>query len=81
MKKFWQSLRENAMKILRKKRTNKIQLTNEQQESYEKTTIFYICKKMIERRYTNDKIVIKLKTIAIIQVNTEVVHIAYEKRV
>ena len=42
MKNFCESLREDAMKIMPKRKNMKL-LTNEQQESYENAKILYIC--------------------------------------
>ena len=52
-------------------------LTNEQQESNENLKICYICKEKLEDKYAKEKNIIKLEIIAIIQVNIEVVYIAY----
>ena len=46
MKKFCESLREHAMKIINSKKRKMKLLTQEQQESYENAKICYICKKM-----------------------------------
>ena len=45
MKKFCESLREHAMKIINLKNKKMKLLTKEQQESYENAKIFFICKK------------------------------------
>ena len=55
MKKFCESLREHAMKIINVKKKKKSSLTKEQQESYENAKICYICKKKIENEYAKDK--------------------------
>ena len=55
-------------------------LTKEQQESYENSKICYICKEKFENKYLKDKNIVKLEIIiiiAIIQWNTEELHIAY----
>ena len=44
MKKFFESLRENPMKIVNFEKKKMIPLANEQQESNEKAKICYICK-------------------------------------
>ena len=44
MKKFCESLKEHAMKIINFKKVKMKFLTKEQQESYENTNICYICK-------------------------------------
>ena len=58
MKKFWEYLREHAIKIINlinfKKKKMKL-LTKEQQESYENAKIFYICKEKFEYKYLKDK--------------------------
>ena len=59
MKKHCEYLREQAMKIINFEKKKMISLTNEQQESREKTKIA------------------KLVTIVVIQVNAEVLHMAY----
>ena len=55
MKKFFEVLREHAMKIINYEKNKIIPLTKELQESQEKTKICYICKKRFEHKYTNDK--------------------------
>ena len=45
MKKFCESLREHAMSVINFEKKKMILLKNEQQESYEKTKVCYICKK------------------------------------
>ena len=52
-------------------------LTNEQQETYENTKICYICKKRLKMNVLKIKNIAKLQIIVIIQVNIEVLHIAY----
>ena len=57
MKKFCESLREHAIKIISfdfKKRKIKL-LTKEQQESYGNAKICYICKEKFENKYVKDK--------------------------
>ena len=70
MKKFCESLREHAMKIINFKK-------KEQHESYENAKICYICKENFEKKYVKDKRYLKLEIITIIQENTEVLRIAY----
>ena len=53
-------------------------LRNEQRESYENAKICYICKEKFEDKYAKDKNIIKLEILVIIQVNIEVLHIAYK---
>ena len=45
MKKFCESLRKDAMKIINFENEDMISLTNEHHESYEKTKICYICER------------------------------------
>ena len=45
MKKFCESLRERAMKMIDFKKKKMKLLTKEQQKTYEYAKIFYICKK------------------------------------
>ena len=52
-----------------------IPFTNKQQELNEKGKNLLHMQKTFEHKYTNDKIIIKLKTIVTILVNTEVLHI------
>ena len=47
MKKFWESLREHAMKMINFKKSMKL-LTKEQQESYENAKICHIWKKKLK---------------------------------
>ena len=55
MKKFRESLRENAIKIINLEKEKEIPLTNKQQEQYEKPNICIIRKIKFEKKYTNDK--------------------------
>ena len=77
MKKFCEFLREHAMKIINFKKKKMKLLTKEQQESYENAKICYICKENFEDNYDKIKNIVKLGTIAIIQVNIEMRHIGY----
>ena len=52
-------------------------LTKEQQESYENAKICYIYKEKFDGKYANDKNINKLEIISTIQLNIEVVQIAY----
>ena len=52
MKKFCESLREHAMKIINFKKMRLF--TKEQQESYENSKICYICKEKFENKYLKD---------------------------
>ena len=55
MKKFCESLREHATKIINFKKKNRKSLTNEQQNSYENSKICYICKEKFEDKNPTDK--------------------------
>ena len=55
MKKFCESLREHAMKIINSKKKKMRSLTKEQQESYENAKICYICKENFKNKYWKDK--------------------------
>ena len=55
MKKFCESLREHAMKIINFKKKKMKLSTKEQQELYENTKICYICKEKFENKYLKDK--------------------------
>ena len=55
MKKFCESLREHAMKIINFKKKNMKLWTKEQQESHENAKICYICKEKLESKYLKDK--------------------------
>ena len=50
MKKFCESLREHAMKIINFKRKKMKLLTKEQQKSYENGKVCYICKEKFENK-------------------------------
>ena len=52
-------------------------MTNKQQESHENAKIWYICDETFEDKYVKDKNIIKLEIAVIIQMNTEVLHMAY----
>ena len=55
MRKFCEFLREHAMKIINFKEKKMKLLTKEQQESYEKVKIYYICKQKLRDKYAKDK--------------------------
>ena len=61
MKKFCESLREHAMKIIKFKKKKIKLLTKEQQESYENAKIYYICTEKFENKYVKDKKYCKVK--------------------
>ena len=67
MKNFCEFLREHAIKIINFEKKYMMLLTKEQQKSYENAKICYICKKKFENKYLEDKNIIKLKIIVIIQ--------------
>ena len=71
MKKFCESLKEQPMKITDFKQTNK------QQVSFENAKICYIFLKRLKIKMQSIKYILKLEIIVIIQVNIEVMHIAY----
>ena len=56
IKKFCESLREHAMKIINFKKKKMKLLTKKQQESYENAKICYICKEKFEKEYLKDKL-------------------------
>ena len=55
MKKFCESLREHALKIITFKKKKMKLLTKELQESYKNAKICYICKETFENKYLKDK--------------------------
>ena len=63
MKKFCESFKEHATKIINFEKKKMIPLTKEQQESYEETKTCRICKKCLNTNTVMIKIVVKLKTI------------------
>ena len=82
MKKFCESLREHAIEISIfsqrinfKKKKMKL-LTKKQKKSYEIAKSLFV-KKNLKINMLKIKNIVKLGTIVIIQVNTEVPHIAY----
>ena len=77
VKKFCESLREHAMKIINLKKKKMKLLTKEQWESYENAKICNICKEKFENKYLKEKNIVKLEMIVTIQGNLEVVYIAY----
>ena len=77
MKKFCESLRERAMKIINFKKIKMTLLTKQQQESYQNAKICYICKEKLESKYLKKQNIVKLEVIVIIQGKKEVLCIAY----
>ena len=55
MKKFYESLKEHAMKKINFKKKKMKLFTKEQQESYENSKIRYICKEKFENEYLKDR--------------------------
>ena len=55
MKKFCESLRELAMKMINFKKKKMKLFTKEQQESYKNATSCYICNEKFENKYLKDK--------------------------
>ena len=66
-----------AVKIIDFEKKKMIPLINEQQESYEKEKISNICKISLDINTMMMKIIVMLKDIVIILVNTEELYIAY----
>ena len=66
-----------AVKIIDFEKKKMIPLINEQQESYEKEKICNICKISLDINTMMIKIIVMLKDIVIILVNTEELYIAY----
>ena len=77
MKKFCESLRERAMKIIHFKKKKMTLITTEQQESYQNAKICYICKETLESKYLKKQNIVKLEVIVIIQAKKEVLCMAY----
>ena len=76
MKNICESLREHVMKINNFKQKKTKSLTKEQQESYKNANFCHICKEKFKNRYVEDKNILKLDIIVIIQGNIEVLCIA-----
>ena len=55
MKKFCESLREQAMKIINFNKIKMELLTNELKKSYENAKTCYICKEKFQGKYFKDK--------------------------
>ena len=60
-KKFYESLRKHAMKIINFIKKKRNLLTKEKQESHENPKICYICKEKIENKYLNYKKYLKVR--------------------
>ena len=55
MKRFWESIIEQAIKFINFKKRNMKLLAKEQQNSYENEKICYICKEKIENKHLENK--------------------------
>ena len=77
MNKFCKTLREYTMKIANFEENKKIPLTNEEYESYLNQRNCHFAKQSWDVRTLLIKIIVKLRTIVIILVITEVLHISY----
>ena len=77
MKMFCESLRDHAVNIVSFENEKIKLLTKEQQKSYGSAKICYIYKGKFEDKYDKDKKYRNLETIVIMQVNAEVLNIAY----
>ena len=77
MKKFCESLRERAIKIINYEKKKMIPLANKQQDSYERQKSAIFSNKSLNINTSLFKIIAKLKTIVITLVNKEVLNIAY----
>ena len=77
--KVFESLREHSVKIINSKKKDVIPLTTEKYKSCLNQTQSnsHICKKSCNINKLMIKFITRLGTIAIILVNTEVLHIAY----
>ena len=76
-KKFCKSLREHSVKITNFEKNKMIPLTDEEYESYLNNINCHICNGILNIYALMIKIIVKLRTIVIILVNTEALHIAY----
>ena len=74
MKKFCESLREHPMKIINFEKRKIIPLTNEEYESYFNQRIHHICLSINTLMMKN---IVKLNTIVMTHINTEVFYIIY----
>ena len=55
MKTFRECLKKHGRRIINFKKKKIVLLTNEQQESYEKGKIWYICGATFDNKYSNDE--------------------------
>ena len=77
MKKFCESLREHAMKMINFKKKKMKLSTKEQQELYEMQRSVIFARKNLKINIWKIKNIVKLEIIVIIQENIEVLHMAY----
>ena len=77
MKKFCESLRQHAMKIINFKKKKIKLFTKEQQESYENAEVCFICKERFEHKYVKDKKYRKVRDHCHCAGDTEVLRKAY----
>ena len=77
MKKFCESLKEHAIKIINFEKTKMIPLTNNKLESYASQRNCHIYKKSFKINMLKIKNIVNLEIKVIILVNTEVLYIAH----
>ena len=77
MKNFCESLREHAKNIIDFEKKNMLPLTKEELKSHQYVKVCYICGKRFLKKFAMTKIIEKLETMVILQVNIEVQHIIY----
>ena len=77
MKQFCESLREHAKNIISFEKKN-VSINKRRAKSHQDANVCYVCGKKILQKLVKNKIIEKLETIAMLQVNTEVQHIVYE---
>ena len=77
MKKFWESLRERALKIINFEKKKMIQLQKNNRNRMKKQKSVTFPKKSSNISILIIKIIVKLNTIVIILVNSETLHIAH----
>ena len=54
-----------------------LRLMEKELKLHQDSKVCYICRKKVTKKLDKDKIIIKLETIAILQVNVEMQHIVY----
>ena len=77
IKKFCESLREHAMKIINFEIKKVIQLKTSSRNQMKRRKSAIFTKTLLDINTLTKKIIVKLKIIVITQANTEVLHIAY----